>query len=140
MGSETEVTIATARFIGVHSWKVVSIALPRGGSGLSFTPDEDSESSIIPDIVAQAQQSNSYLFIESKPSFSTEDVEKLMKVKSGLYSRSIYSILNCRSPSVSTAVAFSGPIPQLDFASLGMDYVFHLDGHGKIVILHGSLN
>ena len=70
LGGETEVTIATARFIGGIHWKVVSIALPRGGSGLSFVSDDLIEPSIVPDIVAYSEQTCEYLFIESKPRFS----------------------------------------------------------------------
>lgn len=140
LGGETEVTIATARFIGGIHWKVVSIALPRGGSGLSFVSDDLIEPSIVPDIVAYSEQTCEYLFIESKPRFSPADVEKLLKVTRGCYSHSIYSILKCQTTSILTGIAFTGQVPVMDFALLGIDYVFHLDGQGKIGILYGLLD
>lgn len=136
MAGETEVTIATARFIGAKDWRVISIALPRGGSGLSFPPDDDQNPTIIPDIVAVNRSHSKYIFVEAKPMYSTADVQKLLSVRKGDYSKAISATLQCASRQVLLGAAFAGRIPTLDFKNLGLEFVFHYDEQDKIVLLH----
>jgi hypothetical protein len=135
---ETDITIAAARFIGSRNWRVLSIALPRGGSGLSFVPDTPGNQSIIPDVVALHAVTGQHIFIESKPKFSEADVTKLSGVKRGEYSSSIQALLGCESSKILLAIAFGGPLLKDSYSSLGLDFVFHYDSQGNIATLHQS--
>jgi hypothetical protein len=136
---ETNITIAAARYIGSRNWRVISIALPRGGSGLSFVPDDSRNQSIIPDIVAIHSVTGNHIFIESKPKFSKSDVDKLRAVRRGEYSSSILAALGCESTQVLLAIAFSGQPVTGSFESLGLDCVFHYDDQGNIATLYQGI-
>jgi len=139
LADETPVTIAAARFIGSIGWKTISIALPRGGSGLSFVGDDGQSPTIIPDVAAFNAKRNKYLLIEAKPNFSDSDVKKLLNVKEGRYSNAITTILNCEISQVFVGVAFGGANLMLDPSELGMDFVLYYNAEGKIEILHDGV-
>lgn len=139
MAGETNVTIAAARFLGALGWKVLSIALPRGGSGLSFVGNDEKYPPIIPDIVAVNEKHNKFIFIEAKPHFSNSDVEKLLKVRAGHYSYAISTILNCTSNQLLLGVAFAGRRMKSKPSTLGVDYVFYYAGDGKVEVLHDGV-
>ena len=95
--SETEITVAVARYLGVNGWRIVSMALPGGGSGVAFNPSQISTrgvspGAIIPDLIGQHQRGD-FLLVESKPRPNVSDAIKLRELLTDDYKDSVERIL-----------------------------------------------
>jgi hypothetical protein len=122
MAQESKVTIAAARFLGKANWPVVSLALPSGGSGVTFRSKDNDGSVLVPDIIAMASDSSRAIIVEAKPAFSASDVAKLLSVRSGIYEESIGKAISLRSGDLILCLAFSGD-SDVDYKTLGIDLV-----------------
>lgn len=91
--SETDITVAVARHLGERRWRILSMALPGGGSGLAFNPSGGStrgaqRGTIVPDIVAQ-HENGAYLAVEAKPRPNVLDAQKLQLLRTPEYAQSV---------------------------------------------------
>lgn len=130
---ESTVTIEVARFLGKLGWRVVSIALPSGGSGTTFRSKNSDSPEIVPDIIAIGKVSNRAIIVESKPLFSQSDVGKLMSIRTGVYEESISKYLSMGSKDVILCLAFAGK-SEVDYAGLGIDLVLTVDASKQVNI------
>lgn len=139
MANESRVTIAVARFLGKASWRIVSIALPSGGSGITFRSDDSFDPILVPDIIAMNSDSSRAIVVEAKPEFSASDVAKLLSLRSGSYEESIQKTISIGSAEAILCLAFSGH-SELDFQSLGIDLVLTVHKDNKVKIAFDRLD
>ena len=133
MSKESTVTIEAARFLGNRDWRVISIALPSGGSGTTFRSKNSELPEIVPDLIAKHSSSMRAIIVESKPSFSQSDVDKLMSIRTGGYEESIRNYLSMGSNDLILCLAFAGK-SEVDYARLGIDLVLTVDGSKQVNI------
>lgn len=74
---EREVTLELKDYLSTRNWKIVSIHFPGAQGGLSISVNGKSRG-WVPDLIAM--KNNVVLTVESKPVYSSEDIEKLNKV------------------------------------------------------------
>ena len=108
--TETVVTVSSARFIGGEGWKILSMALPGGGSGIAFFPAGSNprrgvNDSIVPDLIATNKLLDVLIF-ESKPRPNLADAKKLRILLGADYSRSIKSTLGFAPRRIFLGVGF----------------------------------
>jgi hypothetical protein len=133
MSRESTVTIEVARFLGKMDWRIVSIALPSGGSGTTFRSKHADSPEIVPDLIAMAKSSNRAIIVESKPAFSQSDVDKLRSIRTGVYEESIRNYLAMASNDVILCLAFAGN-SEVDYSDLGLDLVLTVDANKQVNI------
>ena len=133
MSQESRVTIEVARFLGKMDWRIVSIALPSGGSGTTFRSKCPDIPEIVPDLIALGKNSNRAIIVESKPSFSQSDVDKLISIRTGVYEESIRNHLVMASSDVILCLAFAGK-SDVDYSGLGIDLVLTVDADKQVNI------
>ncbi len=122
MAQESKVTIAVARFLGKANWPVVSLALPSGGSGVTFRSIDKQAPVVVPDIIAMSSDSSMAVVVEAKPEYSSSDVAKLISLRSGSYEESIQKSLSLSSSQLILCLAFSGE-SDAKYETLGIDLV-----------------
>jgi hypothetical protein len=133
MSQESTVTIAVARFLGEKNWRVISIALPSGGSGTTFRSKNPDIPEIVPDLIAKGSASDRAIIVEAKPTFSQSDVDKLKSIRTGVYKESIWNHLSMGSNDLILCLAFAGK-SEVDYAGLGIDLVLTVDGSKQVNI------
>lgn len=74
---EREVTLALKDFLSNRDWKIISVHFPGAQGGLSISINGKSRG-MVPDLIAL--KNNVVLIVESKPAYSSEDVDKLNKM------------------------------------------------------------
>ena len=136
---ESKVTIAAARFLGKANWPVISIALPSGGSGLTFRSDVVDEPVLIPDIVARDSGHSRAILVEAKPALTRSDADKLLTIRAGGYENSIRSTLSLSSAELILGLAFVGG-SDIHYESLGIDLVLTLDENNEIMVKFDRLS
>lgn len=134
MAQESKVTIAVARFLGKANWPVASLALPSGGSGVTFRSKNNQSPVLVPDIIAKNSDGTRAIIVEAKPEYSASDVAKLLSVRSGWYDESIVKAISLTSEELILCLAFSGH-SDVDYETLGIDLVLTVleDKEVKIV-------
>jgi hypothetical protein len=139
MAQESKVTIAAARFLGKANWPVVSLALPSGGSGVTFRSREKDDPVLVPDIIAIESNSSRAIIVEAKPEFSASDVAKLLSIKSGGYEESIEKAISLTSGDLILCLAFSGH-SDVDYETLGIDLVLTVLNNKEVKIAFDRLD
>ena len=74
---EREVTLELKNYLSSRKWQILSIHFPGAQGGLSISANGKSRG-WVPDLIAV--KNNVVLTVESKPAYSSEDIEKLKKV------------------------------------------------------------
>jgi len=141
MVTESEVTVALARSLVERELKILSIALPGGGSGLTFRSDLESAPTIVPDLVAKFLDGK-VLIVEAKPKFHGPDVQKLLNLVSGSYDTSISKSLGKVGAELLTAIAVSYT-PNLQKFSQDkdfLDFIFLVDDEKQVQVAHDKNN
>ena len=133
MAAESVVTIAVARFLGKRDWRVVSMALPSGGSGKTFRPSFPELPVIVPDIIATNATAQKAIIVEAKPKYSKSDVAKLLSLRSGNYEDSIQRQLSLGSKNLILCIAFAQPLG-IDFEKQDVDLVLTVDDAKQVKI------
>ena len=114
--SEGRVTISLARWLGSRGWQIQSMALPGGGSGVTFypvgaNPRSGENRAITPDIVA-VDDWDRVLVVESKPRPNRADAEKLLLLRSPEYMPALERTLRRPVPRLITGQSFGPPLAQ----------------------------
>lgn len=133
MSQESNVTIAVARFLGKQDWRIVSIALPSGGSGTTFRSKDPDFPEVVPDLIAMAIESDRAIIVEAKPTFSQSDVDKLKSIRTGAYEESIKNHLSVGSNDLIMCLAFAGG-SAVNYAELGIELVLTVDDSKQVNI------
>jgi hypothetical protein len=133
MSQESTVTIAVARFLGEKDWRIVSIALPSGGSGVTLRSKNPDIPELVPDLIAKGNASDRAIIVEAKPKFSQSDVDKLKSIQTGVYEESIKNHLSIGSNDLIMCLAFAGK-SEVDYAGLGIDLVLTVDERKQVNI------
>jgi len=90
--TEEFVTTAIVAHLKECGWSMLSYDFPQSGTGIPLHPNNRANASknlgaIIPDIVAC--DADCILFLENKPAYIEQDVDKLVTIKRGSYSANI---------------------------------------------------
>ncbi len=94
---EEFITKSFLKFLIDRSWEILSYDFPQSGTGISLQPNQTfrqpetkNEGMITPDIIAFKK--NIGLISENKPYFDKQDVDKLVKIRQGIYSESLNKV------------------------------------------------
>jgi hypothetical protein len=146
--SESDVTVASARFLGARGWQILSMAMPGGGSGTAFFPNDSNpreglNGSIVPDLVAKDHNLN-VIFFESKPLPSLSDALKLQTLCTPLYKNSLIKILGFSPIRLILGAGFgSNPNSSteiLDELRVKLDFIFVVAKEGSLSIALDKLS
>lgn len=89
------------KFLIDRNWEILSYDFPQSGTGISLQPnyklrqpETKNEGMITPDIIAF--KSSIALISENKPYFEKQDIDKLVKIRKGIYSESLNKVFRDR--------------------------------------------
>lgn len=141
MSVESSVTISVARLLGKAGWTIDAMALPGGGSGLVFHPNDEKLGRIIPDIVAsrpgKLDVDREILIVEAKPKKSNSDALKLLDLRGPSYQESIDQILGLNKK-VFLCLAWADQTPDIASGTLEMDLLLARKSDGQVIVVFDS--
>ncbi len=94
---EEFITKSFLKFLIDKGWEILSYDFPQSGTGLGLQPNQTfrqpetkNEGMITPDIIAF--KNGIGLISENKPYFEKQDIDKLEKIRQGIYSESLNKV------------------------------------------------
>jgi hypothetical protein len=98
---EEFITKSFLKFLIARDWEIISCDFPQSGTGISLQPDQKfrrsktkNEGMITPDIIAF--KNGIGLISENKLYFDRQDINKLVKIRQGIYSESLSRVFRDR--------------------------------------------